>query len=229
MRLLVVSDIHSNLTALQRVLEDAGSFDAAICAGDIVGYGPDPAKCIETITEKGFKCVAGNHDVAVVTGDVLGFNPYAAEAVSINRRLIDDGSRTWLRHLTMILKITVEGVRVVILHGSPRDPLNEYIFPMEARLLAAEFLRLTGADLLILGHTHVPYVQRSGLRLMVNPGSVGQPRDSDPKASYMIIDVEDGRVEIDHRRVEYDIDEVASRIRRHGLPNVLAVRLYYGR
>jgi len=229
LRLLVVSDIHSNLTALRRVLEDTGPFDAAICAGDIVGYGPDPGKCIETMAEKGFKCVAGNHDSAVVTGDVLGFNLFAAEAISINKRLIDDESRTWLRRLPTRLKLTVEGVKVAVFHGSPRDPLNEYVFPMEARHLATEFLQLTDADLMILGHTHVPYVQRSGLRLMVNPGSVGQPRDSDPKVSYMIINFEDGDVEIDHRRVEYDIDEVASRIRRQGLPDVLAVRLYYGR
>jgi putative phosphoesterase len=229
LRLLVVSDIHSNLTALQRVLEDAGPFDAAICAGDIVGYGPDPAKCIDTIVERDFECVAGNHDAAVVTGDVLSFNPYAAEAISINKRLIDDEKRTWLRLLPMSLNLTVDEVRIAVFHGSPRNPLNEYIFPTEARYLAAEFLRLTGADLLILGHTHVPYVQRSGLRLMANPGSVGQPRDLDPKASYMIIDIEDGKVEIDHRRVEYDIDEVASRMRRQELPNMLAVRLYYGR
>jgi len=229
LRLLVVSDVHSNLQALRRVLEDAGLFDLAICAGDIVGYGPDPIKCVKTFVERGFRCIAGNHDAAVVTGDVLGFNPYAAEAISINRLLLDDERRMWLGRLPVRLMLNIEGVKVVVFHGSPRDPLNEYVFPMEASHLAAEFLDVTGADLLILGHTHVPYVQRSGLGMIVNPGSVGQPRDLDPRASYMIIEVEEGEVSIDQRRVEYDVDEVASRMRKQGLPDVLATRLYYGR
>lgn len=226
--LLVVSDIHSNLTALQRVLEDAGRFDTAICAGDIVGYGPDPAECIKTTMVQKFRCVAGNHDDAVVTGDASSFNPYATEAVSINRLLINSEDRAWLRRLPMNLMFSVEDVKVVVFHGSPRDPLNEYIFPPEARLRAAEFLDLTGADLLILGHTHVPYVYGVSNRMVVNPGSVGQPRDGDPRASYMLIDVEDGEVVVTHRRVEYDVEEVASRMRRLGLPEMLAVRLFHG-
>ncbi len=229
MRLLVISDIHSNLPALRRVLEDAGRFDVAICVGDIVGYGPDPIECIESVVEKGFKCVAGNHDNAVVTGDVLSFNPYAAEAISINRLLLDEGIKVWLGRLPMRLMLSVEGIEVAVFHGSPRDPLNEYVFPIEAEIRASEFLDQTGADLLILGHTHVPYVQGSGSRMVVNPGSVGQPRDGDPRASYMVIDVEEEEVAVDHRRVEYDVDEVASRMRREGLPEVLAVRLYHGR
>lgn len=228
MRLLVVSDIHSNLPALRRVLEDAGRFDAAVCAGDIVGYGPDPAECVEIAAEQGFRCVAGNHDDAVVTGEVSDFNPYAAEAIAVNRRLLDGDRRAWLRRLPTELTISIEGVKVGVFHGSPHDPLNEYIFPTEALLRADEFLDLTGADLLILGHTHVPYLHRSGRRMLVNPGSVGQPRDGDPRASYMVIDVEDGAVAIVHRRVEYDIEDVASRMRRLGLPEMLAVRLFHG-
>ncbi|MFQ6054075.1 MAG: metallophosphoesterase family protein [Candidatus Bathyarchaeia archaeon] len=228
MRLLVVSDIHSNLTALRRVLEDAGRFDDAVCAGDIVGYGPGPGECVETAAELGFRCVAGNHDAAVVTGDTSGFNPYAAAAVAINECLLDGESRAWLRGLPTGLTMNVEGLRVVVVHGSPRDPLNEYIFPAEARPRAAEFLDLTGADLLILGHTHVPYVHGGDRRLLVNPGSVGQPRDGDPRASYMIIDLEGGAATVDHRRVEYDVEEVATRMRRRGLPEMLAVRLFHG-
>jgi len=228
LRLLVVSDIHSNLPALRRVLEDAGRFDVAICVGDIVGYGPDPTDCIETTEERGFRCVAGNHDDAVVTGDVQGFNPYAAKAISINRLLLDDEDRPWLGRLPVRLTLSLEGVEVAVFHGSPRDPLNEYIFPTEAEIRAAEFLELTDADLLILGHTHVPYVQVSGRRLVVNPGSVGQPRDGDPRASYMVIDVEEGEVAVAHKRVEYDVDDVASRMRRLGLPEMLAVRLFHG-
>ena len=229
LRLLVVSDIHSNLPALQRVLEDAGRFDAAVCAGDIVGYGPDPRECVKVAAELGFRCVSGNHDAAVVTGDTSGFNPYAAAAVAINRRLLDMESRAWLRGLPTELTLNVEGVKVVVLHGSPYDPLNEYVFPTEAELRVDEFLDLTGADLLILGHTHVPYVHGRSRHMMVNPGSVGQPRDGDPRASYMIIDLRNGVAAVVHRRVEYDVEEVASRMRRLGLPEMLAVRLFHGR
>lgn len=228
MRLLVVSDIHSNLPALQRVLEDAGRFGDAVCAGDIVGYGPDPAECVEIAAEQGFRCVAGNHDDAVVAGDVSGFNPYAAEAIAVNLRLLDGDSRAWLRRLPTELTISIEGVKVAVFHGSPHDPLNEYIFPTEAELRAAEFLDLTGADLLILGHTHVPYIHGSGRRMLVNPGSVGQPRDGDPRASYMMIDLKDGAATVAYRRVEYDVEDVASRMRRLGLPEMLAVRLLHG-
>lgn len=228
MRLLLVSDIHSNLPALRRVLQDAGRFDAAICVGDIVGYGPDPAECIEVATERGFRCVAGNHDDAVVTGNVSGFNPYAADAVFINRRLLDGERRAWLGRLPRELTLNIEGVKVAVFHGSPYDPLNEYVFPPEAERRAVEFLDLTGADLLILGHTHVPYVCGSGERMVVNPGSVGQPRDGDPRASYMVIDLKEGEATVDHRRVEYDIEGVASRMRRLGLPEMLAVRLFHG-
>lgn len=228
LRLLVVSDIHSNLSALQRVLEDVGPFDAAFCAGDIVGYGPDPRECVGIIVEQGFRCVAGNHDTAVVTGDALGFNLYAADAVAINERLLDGKCRAWLGGLPTGLTFNIENINVTVYHGSPYDPLNEYVFPMEAGLRAQEFLDLTGADVLILGHTHVPYVHRLSRRVVVNPGSVGQPRDGNPKASYMIIDIEGGATAIEHRRVWYDVEEVASRMRRLGLPEMLAVRLFHG-
>lgn len=228
LRLLVVSDIHSNLHALRRVLEDAGGFDVAICAGDIVGYGPDPRECVMTAAELGFMCVAGNHDAAVVTGNTSGFNPYAADAVSINGRLLDGESRAWLRDLPTEINIVFEGVKVAVFHGSPRDPLNAYVFPAEAKQRAAEFLDLTGADLLILGHTHVPFVHRYHRRMMVNPGSVGQPRDGDPRSSYLVIDLVEGIAAVAHRRVKYDMEAVAERMGRLGLPDALAARLFHG-
>jgi len=229
LRLLVVSDIHSNLPALRRVLEDAGRFDAAICAGDIVGYGPYPGECVKAAAELGFRCIAGNHDVAVVTGDTSGFNPHAADAIAINGRLLDEESRAWLRGLPTEMTIVVEGVKVAVFHGSPRDPLNEYVFPAEAKQRAAEFLDLTGADLLILGHTHVPYVHRCRRRVVVNPGSVGQPRDGDPRSSYMVIDLVEGIAAVTHRRVKYNVEAVAERMGRLGLSDMLAVRLFHGR
>lgn len=228
MRLLVVSDIHSNLAALQKVLVDAGDFDAVICAGDLVGYGPNPNECVKTAIEQGFRCVAGNHDYAVATGEALDFNPHAYEAIEITRRIIDDEASEWLRHLPYKLIFNMEGVKVAVFHGSPSEPLNEYVFPMDAELRATAFMGEAGADLLTLGHTHIPYMIESNGGMLINPGSVGQPRDRDPRASYMITEIKDGAINISNRRIEYDIDETASRMRRLGLPEFLALRLYHG-
>jgi putative phosphoesterase len=228
LRVLVVSDIHSNLPAFQSVLEDAGRVDEMICAGDIVGYGPDPSECVEVINQ-GFRCVAGNHDHALVRGDVSSFNTFAAEAISINRHLLDGKDVGILSRLPDRLMLSIEEVKVAVFHGSPRNPLNEYVFPKNLDLLAVRFLEMTRSDLLILGHTHVPYVKRSKWRLVVNPGSVGQPRDGDPRASYLLVDLCDGEASVTHRRVAYDVDEVSARMRRVGLPEILSVRLSLGR
>jgi putative phosphoesterase len=229
-RLLVVSDIHSNLTALERVIEDAGDFDAAICAGDIVGYGPDPGECVEALKGMDAWAVPGNHDVGVLTGEgpTSHFNVHAAAAVDINRRLLNRTQLRWLERLRKGLEIDIEGVKISVFHGSPDRPIWEYVFPPEATLRAAQFFETTGADLLILGHTHVPFIHRLNGRVLMNPGSVGQPRDGDPRASYTLVDISEGSLEFTHRRVEYDIDETASKMKKLNLPVSLANRLYLG-
>lgn len=227
-RVLVISDVHCNLIALERVLEDAGSFDDAICAGDIVGYGPDPVECVEMIAKRGFKCVAGNHDLAAITGDKSHLNAYAAAAISIQRSLLKPRQSMWLGRLPSSISLDMGGLRMVVYHGSPSDPYWEYILPMEALYRAEEFFEATGADFLILGHTHIPFIHRFEGRVFLNPGSVGQPRDGDPRASYMLVDVDDDAVDVTHNRVEYDIEEVASRILRRGIPEFLAARLFSG-
>jgi putative phosphoesterase len=230
-RLLIVSDIHSNLTALKKVMEDAGDFDAAICAGDTVGYGPEPGECVETIKKMDAWVVSGNHDVGVVTGEgpTSHFNVYAAAAVDINRRLLNRTQLNWLGRLRKGLDINIDGVKVAVFHGSPNRPIWEYVFPLEAMLRATEFFEATGADLLVLGHTHIPFVHHHEGRALMNPGSVGQPRDGDPRASYMLLDMTGGGFEVSHRRVEYCIDKTASKMHELGLPVSLADRLYVGR
>jgi putative phosphoesterase len=228
LRLLVLSDIHSNLVALQAVLGDAGDFDGALCAGDIVGYGPSPTECIELISRARFECIAGNHDVAVTNGNISNFNPLAAAAVKIHRNLLDIDYKDQLRSLPKHLAFNLKSFKIVAYHGSPRDPLNEYIFPTVAAKMAAYFFDITGADLIVLGHTHLPYLHRLGGRVILNPGSVGQPRDGDTRASYMMLDFEKGKISIAHKRVDYNVEEVASQMRHLGLPEVLAVRLFHG-
>jgi predicted phosphodiesterase len=230
LRLLVVSDVHSNLTALERVIEDAGGFDVVVCAGDIVGYGPDPGDCVERLKGLDVRSVTGNHDLGVTAGErpTSHFNVHAAAAIEINRRLLNGAQLIWLEGLPKGLDLDIDGVKASIFHGSPDRPIWEYVFPSEAELRAGEFFEAIGADLIILGHTHVPFVHRLDGRVLMNPGSVGQPRDGDPRASYMLVDVADGVIEVAYRRVEYDIESVASRITRLGIPEILAVRLFSG-
>lgn len=226
MRVLVVSDIHSNLAALDAVLDDAGKWDAAICAGDVVGYGPNPQECVERIYFKGFRCASGNHDRAVATVETDWFNENAQEAIRINRGQLSPTALKWLGELPTGLQLDLDEVKISVYHGSPTQPLTSYIFPGDAEAHADRFLSITGADALILGHTHVPYAVRRGNRLMLNPGSVGQPRDGDPRASYLIL--ETSPLSVVHRRVEYSVDATAAAIDTLGIPHRFANRLYRG-
>jgi putative phosphoesterase len=230
MRVLIVSDIHSNLTSLERVIEDAGDFDCLICAGDIVGYGPEPGGCVDILRKHGAMSVKGNHDVSITNGDHLisHFNVHAAMALEINRRLLNQVQLRWVRNLSTVLNIDLEGYRISIFHGSPKRPIWEYIFPSEALLRANEFFKATEADVIFFGHTHVPFLHRLQDRALVNPGSVGQPRDGNPKASYMLMDISGGIINFYHRRVEYDIDKTTMLMREIGLSTSLSRRLYLG-
>jgi len=223
---LVLSDVHSNLPAIEAVFDDAGCWDAGICAGDIVGYGPHPQECIDQISFKGFSTVTGNHDRAVATVETDWFNDDAQEAIRINRSMLPSASLRWLGSLPTGLSHEFNGVNVLVYHGSPTQPLTSYVFQTEAETHVKEYLLQTGADVLILGHTHIPYTVQWGNSLILNPGSVGQPRDGDPRASYLILDTESLKAE--HRRVKYNIDATAEAIDAAGLPHRFATRLYRG-
>ena len=242
MKALVVSDTHSNLEALESVIDDAGrngGFDAIWGLGDLVGYGPDPQACIELMQEHGARCVAGNHDLAVSGKMGLEwFNEYAAEAARWTIGQLDDTDVEYLRGLP--LRMEMYGFTAV--HGSPRDPVWEYVVTSAAALAALEDI---GTPLCLVGHSHVPFVCRleggapafrlattgpvalRDVRAIVNPGSVGQPRDGDPRASYAVYDSNAGTVT--HRRVEYDIPATQRKMRERGLPHYLSERLAYGR
>ena len=226
MKILIVSDIHSNLAALEAVLKEASPWDAAICAGDIVGYGPNPQECVDRVYFKGILSVSGNHDKAVATVETDWFNDDAQEAIRINRRQLSSAGLKWLGTLPSRIQIELGGVNISVYHGSPTQPLTSYVFPGDAEVHAERFLALTGADVLILGHTHIPYRVQRGDRLILNPGSVGQPRDGDSRASYLILETDPPRAE--HMRVEYSIDATAEAIDALGIPHRFANRLYKG-
>ncbi len=229
MRLVVLSDIHANLAALERVLADIPSCDELYCLGDIVGYGPSPNEVIEALRAyKSTIVLAGNHDHAVVTGDLSGFVDYAARSIQWTRHQLSINNMGYLQTLKPSARKRVQDTNIALFHGSPRDPLNEYIFPGTSPSILKALLRLSGTEILLLGHTHVPMFFRDGQKVLLNPGSVGQPRDGDPRACYMVLDVENDNIIHKFKRVQYDIHQTASRILHYGLPSFLADRLSLG-
>jgi len=225
----VISDIHSNLTALEAVIDSLPKHDDLFCLGDIVGYGPQPNEVIARLAElRPSVTLLGNHDNAVVSGDVQGFSANAATAVEWTRRKMNEESRRHLATLKPSAKIRLEGHTFALFHGSPRDPLNEYVFPGIPATVGRSLVRTASARIVLLGHTHMPMLYRFEDGVLANPGSVGQPRDGDRRASFALLTLSEGDVKFEVRRVDYDVDPVADRILSSGLPSFLAERLYMG-
>lgn len=219
MQVAVVSDIHSNTVALDAVLEDLPPIDGIVCAGDIVGYNPWPAACLDAVREREIPSVMGNHDRAVATGTAFRFNSMAGAGVEHAREHLDDDAVAWLGDLPDT-RTAFDG-RVKLVHGHPDDP-DRYTYPEE---FAPSML--DDEDVLVLGHTHVQGHEVFDEGIVLNPGSVGQPRDRDPRAAYSLLDLDDHSVE--ERRVTYDIDRVAAAVTDAGLPERIGTRLYDGR
>ncbi len=228
MRVATVSDIHANLPALDAVLEDMPDVDKILFCGDLVGYYCWPNEVTARVEEHGVIGVRGNHDEAIIQGSLFGFGGVAGTALQWNNDRLTSATRTYLENQPYSQREELAGCDVYMVHGSPRSPVEEYVYPEQ---VTPAFFReqgmTTAPDVLLLGHTHVPFAEHAGDTLVVNPGSVGQPRDGDPDASYAVIDTDNLAVE--HHRVSYDIDRVARRVSEEGLPEVLAQRLYNGR
>jgi predicted phosphodiesterase len=240
-RYLILSDIHSNLAAFEAVLADAGAYDQIWCLGDIIGYGPQPNECVELLKSLPHICVAGNHDWAVIERlDVSAFNPYALRACLWTREQLTAENWEYIENLPERL---VEG-RFTIVHGSPRHPVWEYITDSRTATINLAYF---DTEYCLFGHTHRPIVfvcdasagDCEGFmmplrdpvpmpeeRFLLNPGGVGQPRDSDPRASYVLLDLEEMTVEL--RRVPYAIKETQRLMVSSGLPMQLAKRLEVG-
>jgi len=229
LKIVVISDIHANLDALNSTISRLSSYDKMICLGDIVGYGPQPNEVIETLHDLQPDIVLmGNHDSAVVTQDVSGFSSNAAEAVRWTRLKIRKENLEYLSSLKPAARVRFEETPAALFHGSPRDPLNEYVFPGLPDSLGRKLIGEADSKLVLLGHTHMPMVYSTAEGILANPGSVGQPRDGDPRASHAILEVTDGQVKFKMKRTEYDIASVARKIEEAGLPRFLAERLYIG-
>ncbi len=239
MRIAVLSDIHANLPALDAVLAAAGDVDAIWHLGDVVGYGPDPDGVVDRLRDIGALGVRGNHDAAAVGGSEIDwFNPEARRAMEWTRAAISPSTLTWLSGLPE--RRSIEGCELV--HGSPREPLWEYVTSVP---VARANLALLSNPLGLHGHTHLPvaFLEEDGRvdvvgpgpgselelrdrRALINPGSVGQPRDGDPEASFMVLDPGAGKVA--WHRVAYDIEAVQRAMQAAGLPGSLSARLSVG-
>lgn len=224
MRLAVLADVHANLPALEAVLADVDRVgpDGIWVAGDLIGYNPWPNEVLEILRARRVRAIRGNHDRAAVGDPAFAFNELASEAIRWTRIHLTPASVGYLKDLEDRVRITMpEGV-VAMFHGSPRDD-DEYVLPWAAD---EDLVRIAGAPFVILGHTHLPMALTFRSGLLMNPGSVGQPRDRDPRAAWGVLDLSRRRFEV--RRVPYDIDGVATEIRKAGLPHELADRLYAG-
>jgi putative phosphoesterase len=228
-RVVFISDVHSNVEALEAVLDEAGRLKV-YCCGDIVGYGASPNEVVRALRGVGATCVIGNHDRASLDGDVGEFNPRAAMAAMWTFEHLDEESRAFLRSLPQEARAEVGGKRVYVVHGSPDDPMWEYVRPSTHTDLFDYYLQKVGADVMALGHTHQAFQWRSETGGVVfNPGSVGQPRNGDARASYAILTVDSGEVTVEPRMVEYDVERAARKILGSGLPPSLATQLLSGR
>jgi predicted phosphodiesterase len=240
MRIAVLSDIHANYHALEAVLAavDAERVDEIWCLGDTVGYGPRPNRCCALVRERAALCLAGNHDLAVIgTLSVEEFNGDAAAAVRWTQEVLEDDARAFLTRLEPAAKR--EGVE--LFHGSPLDPVWDYVLSEAAAFLS---FKATSAPLVLVGHSHLPLaiswdgsdlggglagegeVDVSTSRWLLNPGSVGQPRGGDPRAAWLLVDDQTSRATF--RRVPYPIERTQTEIRERGLPEGLAARLALG-
>lgn len=215
----VISDIHANRVALEAVFADMPDVDSVVCAGDVVGYNPWPADCIDEMRARDVPTVMGNHDRAVATGTGFVGSGMADAGARYAIDALDSDHIEWLRGLPDSRRV-LEG-RIRLVHGHPDDP-NRYTYPslFSADLLGEE-------DVLVMGHTHVQAHEQYEEGIVLNPGSVGQPRDRDPRAAYALVDLD--AMTVEERRVEYDIEAVVEAIEAAGLPEATGTRLRKGR
>lgn len=237
MKILVFSDIHSNATAFEAVLAAAGSVDAYWCLGDIVGYGPDPNDCIRLVRDlPNMVCVRGNHDAATLGEvDQQTFNHEASLAITWTKRHLNAEGLEYL--LSLPEKLDQDDITIV--HGSPRNPVWDYVMDF---MTAVRMFQFFDKEICLLGHTHVPAIWHENEapkapvmeyqkfkiteKCILNPGSVGQPRDHDPRAAFALFDPQEKTWEL--RRAAYDLESVQTRIKKSGLPWRHAMRLSEG-
>ena len=235
--ILLLADIHSNIVALNAVLADVSkkypTIDYIITLGDYVGYNCYPNEVMNWVRDNADIMVLGNHDLAVALGNADGFNKDAKAAALWNTEKLSLENRTMLSYLEQQVHFHIfENWSIFCLHGHPADPVNGYLRPDTPKEKYEEYLNMIPKTRFMFhGHTHLPNFYKSDKGIIViNPGSVGQPRDKNPKASCCVIKVSEdpNYLEYDFIRTEYDITSVARDMRNAGLPHRLGDRLFFG-
>lgn len=214
MRILLVADIHSNWAALRAVLEEP--HDICLMLGDLVDYGPDPAPVIDWARVHATHAVRGNHDHAVAQNVVnstgSGYRNLSNATRRVSRQRLGESEFRFLATLPITKMVTLDRKQLFLVHATPRDPMDEYA-PAEVDFWQRR-LQHVEADVVCVGHTHQPYVLEVGNKLVINPGSVGQPRDGDPRASYAVLE----GFSVELKRVEYPIEETVESLLACNLP-----------
>jgi len=249
-RVAIISDIHANLEALEAVLADIDTqgVGEVLCLGDVVGYGSDAEACIDLVQRRGSLCLCGNHDWAMIH-TAIGFNPMARQAVELTRRRMLPGrfaSRSRRRRWAFVENLPQTHVLDdwLLVHGSPRDPVTEYIFPEDVDIDQGKMEEIFSMveHICFVGHTHLPGVFTEGMsfwtpaelanrfelgqeKVVVNVGSVGQPRDGDTRACYVVV----ADRQVLYRRVAYDLRKTMEKIRLSRIDDLCAERLALGR
>jgi len=215
MKILILSDIHANWPALRAIQEP---HDLCLCMGDLVDYGPDPVPCIRWVEKHARYVIRGNHDHAAAqrafTNGKNGFKYLSGITRELTWERLSKPHLRFLASLPVSRMLTLDNRRFLLVHATPRDPLDEYVHNDPEQW--ARRLHNVEADVICVGHTHIPFILPVGNKLVINPGSVGQPRDGDPRASYALW--EDGKVTI--KRIDYPIEEVVGQIEASNLPEL---------
>lgn len=225
MKVALISDVHSNLPAVENVFKEIKDLDYILCAGDLIGYNPFPSEVISFFRENDISSVLGNHDYAYLEKNTDWFNSHAAEAIYWTIENTSDEDRKYIKNLPKRLEEEIGDTSFYVVHGSPSS-INEYVYPQTYQVKLKWMLEETDSDVLVLGHTHVPMIKEFDNGYVVNPDSVGQPRDGDKRASFLVVDLDE--MSFHNKRVSYDIDLVNEKIRESGLPNKIGERLYFG-
>jgi putative phosphoesterase len=224
-KILIVSDIHSNYEALLAVAKAAPDADQVWCLGDLVDYGPQPAEVVQWVRHHTRLCVRGNHDFALAFHEDCHcgkrFRELSRASREMNRALLTPEQIAWLQLLPETQEIVLENCRFRLAHATPSGDLYRYLLPGVTDIELRGELEGILADVVFCGHTHFPMIRKVGSKLFVNPGSVGQPRDGDPRASYAIW--EDGSVRL--RRAKYDIHKTVAQLRARALAPAMVAQL----
>jgi len=235
-RLAVLSDLHANLTACQAVaadLERRGA-DLVLVLGDLVGYLTRPNQVVEMVRRAGWSCLAGNYDQAVLTGGPAGIDRFLKPGIGPEPRAVfawteaavDQATRAFLAGLPESISLKIDGQALLAVHGSPAG-VRHYVYPDHPPEELQAWLEQAGAGLLLMGHTHRPFIRQLESGLALNPGSVGKPKDGDPRASYALVDLLP-RPRAQIIRLAYDLDQEARLLREAGLPPGTVEKLYLG-